>query len=213
MFRVGHSPAKQKARVQRSLDRILAFSQHDSVNSMTFIGGPKNSLMFSRPKTYDEAMAEHFTNVATAGLNVIDPMPLLAEVDKFDDYHIAYTESNQSVCVNWFRALCIETPELLLKIKLPQSLVGLSRIQLLNADITPKNIPEDQRRTRLAVLSVVGPSTSHILVLECFYHEDIGSNSYHLFPVHDYIPQWQKSVSAGWGLFNIRERMGFFPRP
>ena len=46
--------------------------------------------------------------------------------------------------------------------------MGLGRIQLLNADITTKNIPENQRRTRSAVLSVVGPSTSQILVLEGF---------------------------------------------
>ena len=35
-----HWPAKQKARVQRSLDRIIAAAQHDCVNSITFVGGP-----------------------------------------------------------------------------------------------------------------------------------------------------------------------------
>ena len=62
--------------------------------------------MFMLPKAYDEAMSEHFTTIAAAGLNVIDPMPLLAEVDKFDDYHMAYTEQNLNVCSNWYRALC-----------------------------------------------------------------------------------------------------------
>ena len=62
--------------------------------------------MFMLPKAYDEAMSEHFTTIAAAGLNVIDPMPLLAEVDKFDDYHMAYTEQNLNVCSNWYRAIC-----------------------------------------------------------------------------------------------------------
>ena len=101
-----HWPAKQKARVQRSLYRIIAAAQHDCVNSITFVGGPENSLMFMLPKAYDEAMSEHFTTIAAAGLNVVDPMPLLSEVDKFDDYHTAYTEQNLSVCSNWYRALC-----------------------------------------------------------------------------------------------------------
>ncbi|CAE7498321.1 unnamed protein product, partial [Symbiodinium pilosum] len=93
-------------RVQRSLDRIIAAARHDCVNSITFVGGPENSLMFMLPKAYDEAMSEHFTTIAAAGLNVIDPMPLLAEVDKFDDYHMAYTEQNLNVCSNWYRAIC-----------------------------------------------------------------------------------------------------------
>ena len=101
-----HWPAKQKARVQRSLDRIIAAAQLDCVNSITFVGSPENSLMFMLPKSYDEAMSEHFTTIAAAGLNVINPMPLLAEVDKFDDYHVAYTEQNLNVCSNWYRALC-----------------------------------------------------------------------------------------------------------
>ena len=101
-----HWPAKQKARVQRSLDRIIAAAQLDCVNSIAFVGGPENSLMFMLLKSYDEAMSEHFTTIAAAGLNVIDPMPLLAEVDKLDDYHMAYTEQNLNVCSNWYRALC-----------------------------------------------------------------------------------------------------------
>ena len=92
--------------MQRSLDRIIAAAQHECVNSVTFVGGPENSLTFMLPKAYDEAMSEHFTAIAAAGLNDVDPMPLLSKVDKFDDYRMAYTDQNLNVCTNWYRALC-----------------------------------------------------------------------------------------------------------